>query len=209
MEETRNGTPLEERNSLPHSQAMDSLLTVLDVLDADVLIVDQESCVRFYNLAYLDSYQSALARVGIPREKILGLPIAQLPGGVKEWELFQRVMKSGKPLQKTYFHYDESRYSGLSDLVPIVTDVFSGLMVLMQEREKLQALSREISHYKDLAASLQKKLDAKDNLPPRFREITGVSEPFVKALRVGAQVAPTNSSVCILGESGTGKEVFA
>ena len=209
MEETRNGTPLEERNSLPHSQAMDSLLTVLDVLDADVLIVDQESCVRFYNLAYLDSYQSALARVGIPREKILGLPIAQLPGGVKEWELFQRVMKSGKPLQKTYFHYDESRYSGLSDLVPIVTDVFSGLMVLMQEREKLQALSREISHYKDLAASLQKKLDAKDNLPPRFREIAGVSEPFVKALRVGAQVAPTNSSVCILGESGTGKEVFA
>lgn len=31
----------------------------------------------------------------------------------------------------------------------------------------------------------------------------------MKALRVGAQVAPTNSSVCILGESGTGKEVFA
>lgn len=209
MEATHAGMPLEQRNSLPYSQAMNSLLTVLDILDAEVLIIDETSRVRFFNQAYLDAYETSLARIDIPREKILGLPIAELAGGIKEWELFQRVMKSGKPLQKSFFHYDESHYSGLSDLVPIVTDVFSGLIVLMQESEKLRKLSQEIAHYKNLAAALQKKLDAKDSLPPRFRQIVGVSEPFVKALRIGAQVAPTGSSVCILGESGTGKEVFA
>ena len=209
MEATHADMPLGLRNSLPHSQAMDSLLTVLDVLDTQVLIVDQESRIRFFNPAYLEAYEAPLARVGIPRERLLGLPLVSLPDSAREWDLFQRIMKSGKPLRKHYFQDDDSHYSGLADLVPIVTDVFSGLMILQQESEKLRALSREISHYKNLAASLQKKLDAKDNLPPRFREITGVSEPFVKALRMGAQVAPTNSSVCILGESGTGKEVFA
>lgn len=209
MEATHAGMPLEQRNSLPHSQAMDSLLTVLDVLDTQVLIVDQESRIRFFNLSYLEAYQGPLARVGIQREKILGLPLVSLPDSARDWELFQRIMKSGKVLQKYYFQDDDSHYSGLADLVPIVTDVFTGIMILQQEREKLRALSQEIAHYKDLAAALQKKLDAKDDLPPRFRQIVGVSEPFVKALRIGAQVAPTGSSVCILGESGTGKEVFA
>ena len=109
MEETHTDMPMELRNSLPHSQAMDSLLTVLDVLDAYVLIVDQESRIRFFNLSYLDAYQSPLARVGIPQEKILGLPLVSLPDSRKDWELFQRIMKSGKALQKYYFQDEDGR----------------------------------------------------------------------------------------------------
>ena len=147
MEATHADMPLGLRNSLPHSQAMDSLLTVLDVLDTQVLIVDQESRIRFFNPAYLEAYEAPLARVGIPRERLLGLPLVSLPDSAREWDLFQRIMKSGKPLRKYYFQDDDSHYSGLADLVPIVTDVFSGLMILQQESEKLRALSREISHW--------------------------------------------------------------
>lgn len=209
MERTHAEMPMDHRNSLPHSPAMDSLLMVLDALDTEVLILDQESRIRFFNLAYLEAYQNALARVGIPKDRILGLPLISLPDSKKEWELFQRIMRTGKPLWRHYFQYDESHSFGLTDLIPVVTDVFSGIIVLQQESGKLRALVQEIAHYKSLAANLQQKLEVKDSLPPRFRQIIGVSEPFVKILRMGAQVAPTSSSICILGESGTGKEVFA
>jgi PAS domain S-box-containing protein len=39
--------------------------------------------------------------------------------------------------------------------------------------------------------------------------IVGQSPPFVQALELVAQVAPTDSSVLLLGETGTGKELFA
>ena len=79
MERTHAEMPMDHRNSLPHSPAMDSLLMVLDALDTEVLILDQESRIRFFNLAYLEAYQTALARVGIPKDRILRLPLISLP----------------------------------------------------------------------------------------------------------------------------------
>ncbi len=201
--------PLNMRTSLPHSPITDTLLTVLDVLDTQVLILDQESYIRFFNKPYFDAYWKQFRRAGVSPANILGLPLSKLTGGQREWELLQHTMKSGKVLQKFYFQDDDSHYSGLSDLIPIVTDTFAGIMVIQQEHEKLRELSRQINHYKNLTAQFREKLDSKGSLPPRFQQIVGTSAPFLKVLRVGAQVAASSGSVCILGESGTGKEVFA
>lgn len=119
------------------------------------------------------------------------------------------TIKTGKELRNHYFHEFENHYSGLADVLPIETDVFSGVIVIMQETKRLREMSRKIAHYKQLASSLKQELDSKEHLLPRFRSIIGSSAPFVKVLKMGAQVASAKSSVCILGESGTGKEVFA
>lgn len=201
--------PLSARTYLPHSFALDSLLTVLDVLDTQVLILDRDSRVRFFNKTYLDAYAAPFREAGVPAEQILGLRIAERNDADHRWNTIRKAMETGTIVQKYYFHESDTRYSGFADLVPIETDVFSGIMVIQQEREKLRELSNQISHYKKLAASLQEKLDSKEGLPAGFQRIIGTSQPFVEALRIGSQVAPSGSSVCILGESGTGKEVFA
>lgn len=196
---------LEQRTSLPHSPALSSLTRVLDALNAMILVLDADAHVRFFNQAYLETYSGPFLKAGISAEDLLG---TQLPDN-EEVNLILRTIQTGKELRNHYFHETEINYSGLSDVLPIETDVFSGAIVIMQETRRVREMSQKIAHYKQLASSLKQELDSKEHLPPRFQNIIGSSAPFVKVLKMGAQVAPAKSSVCILGESGTGKEVFA
>ena len=209
MDTMNSNLPLGMRTSLPRNPATDSLLAVLDVLDTLVVILDRDFCIRFFNQAYFDAYAIPFFNVGVEAAQILGFCVLESDTSEGSKAVLRQVMASGKQIEKYYFQEDDTCYSGFADLVPIETDVFSGMMIIQQEREKLRELSHQIAHYRELAQNLKQKLDAKEGLPPRFKQIIGASEPFVKALRMGAQVASTGSSVCILGESGTGKEVFA
>ena len=209
MNDERPELPLERRTSLPSHQATDSLLSVLDILDATVLILDSDSRVRFFNRAYFEAYQGPFSKAGVPPEGILDLRLSDRPKAGRDWSTISRVLASGKTLHKHYFSDESLHYSGLADIVPIKTDLFCGVMVIQQEREQLKHLTQEIARYKQLAEQLEQKLESKEGLPPAFQEMIGTSAPFVKVLRTAAQVAPASSSVCILGESGTGKEIFA
>ena len=71
MNDERPELPLERRTSLPSHQATDSLLSVLDILDATVLILDSDSRVRFFNRAYFEAYQGPFSKAGVPPEGIL------------------------------------------------------------------------------------------------------------------------------------------
>ena len=138
MEYDASALPLSERSSMPDGASHNALITVLDALDAQVLILDRESCIRFFNKSYLTAYAEPFLQAGVSLSRILNLKLSDRnsPAGMR----VLRTMEDGKLLQREYFYESDTQYSGLADLVPIKTDTFQGIAVIQQEDKKIGEL---------------------------------------------------------------------
>ncbi len=202
-----NSLSRELRSSLPKAESHDILLELLDAIDAQIIIIDSDSRIRFINKGYYDTYGKHFQNAGIRPEQILNHKLSDLTGDARDFIL--KLLKSRETRPMEFFLEPDTKYSGLADIIPIETESFTGTAVFQQQSSQLEKLTKQLNHCRQLLSCLQKKEIIKDSLPPRFRQIVGESDVFLKILQTSAQVAKSNGSVCILGESGVGKEVLA
>ncbi len=79
------------------------------------------------------------------------------------------------------------------------------VMGVIKDISEQRRLEEERARLREQLGSLREALERKYD----FSEIVGRSPSIMKALKLTADVAPTNTTVLILGESGTGKELLA
>lgn len=202
-----NFLPKELRSSLPKEEAHDILLELFDAIDAQIVIIDSDSRIRFINKAYYDTYGKQFQDAGIHPEQILNHKLSDLSGDARDFVLKQLKSRENRPME--FFLEPDTKNSGLADIIPIETKNFTGTAVFQQQSGQLEKLTKQLNHCRQILSNLQKKEIIKDTLPPHFRQIVGESDIFLKILQTSAQVAKSKGSVCILGESGVGKEVLA
>ena len=191
---------------------LDFVLMALDKLDFPVFIVDKDIHLWYFNRAYwekfgpgLESYQLNSEITTEHVEKLVGYPLAEI------YEVtatpMRKVIETGQPILHKTFSGTE-KY--ISDIHPLYygKEVI-GALVVSRDMETIAELSGQLDYYRTLSEGLRSEVYSKDNLPLPFQSIIGSSPAFSKALRIAAQVAPTQASVCIFGESGTGKEVIS
>ena len=201
--------PISKRSSLPAGSdcIQNILLQLLDSLDAQIILFDQESRIRYFSTGYFLAYRHAFEEQHIEPEQILNMKLSDLKGDSRDFVL--RAISSRERKSKEFYTEPTTNYSGLFDIVPIDTDEFSGTAIIQQQNQQLEKAYQQLSHYKHLLNHIETKLDEKESLPLHFQRIIGHADNFLQVLRMSAQVAKSSTSVCILGESGSGKEVLA
>ena len=198
---------LEKRSSLPDGPSNAIFLKILDNIDALIVIFDEESRIRYFSNDYFLAYAASFEQMGIRPEQILGLKLTDLKGDSRDFVL--QTMKAKELKQKEFYLEPDTQYSGLTNLIPIETESFNGMAVIQQQNDQIEQLHNQLNHYKKLLAQVNHSQPIKDGLPLPFQKIVGQSDIFLSVLQMGAQIARSNASVCILGESGSGKEVMA
>lgn len=198
---------LEKRSSLPEGPSNAIFLKILDNMDALIVIFDEESRIRYFNNDYFLAYADSFKQKGIRPEQILGLKLTDLRGDARDFVL--KTMKAKELRQKEFYLEPDTQYSGLTNLIPIETEHFNGIAVFQQQNDQLEQLHNQLNHYKKLVAHIEHSHNIKESLPLPFQQIIGNSDVLLSVLQMGAQIARSNASVCILGESGSGKEVMA
>lgn len=187
-------------------------MLALDKLDFPVFIVDKELNLWYFNKAYWDSFGTGWEEYhgnsGITAEsieKLIGYPLANMHDATAI--PMRKVIETGRPiLHKTFDGADRH----ISDIHPLTYgSEIVGALVVSRDMETIAELSSQLDYYRSLSEGLRNEVSSKSQLPLSFRSVIGASPVFTKTLRMAAQVAPTQASVCILGESGTGKEVLA
>lgn len=198
---------LKNRSSLPDGPSNAIFLTILDNIEAQVVIFDEESRIRYFSNDYFLAYADAFEKQGIHSDQILGLKLTELKGSDRDFVL--NTMKAKELRQKEFYLEPDTQYSGLTTLIPIETEHFNGIAVFQQQNDQIEQLHHQLNHYKKLLSHVEQTQTLKDSLPLPFQRIIGNSDVFISVLQMGAQIARSNASVCILGESGSGKEVMA
>ena len=192
--------------ALPNEEALQILLSVLDQMDNSVSIVRKDGLFFYYNQKYWNTYRDSWSNA-LPGE-IYQHTLNELDGA--EAKMLQNILESEESMDKYFNKPSETAEDVFSDVFPIyIHEEMFGIAVVEYRSEQIRKLNHQLNYYKSLSMSLQHQLYDKSTLPPFFRNIIGESAQMVQVLAIGAQVAQTQSSVCLLGESGTGKEVMA
>ena len=192
---------------MPKGPSNAIFLKILDNIDAQIVIFDEDGQIRYFSSDYFLSYVDAFERQGIHADQILGLKLTDLKGSDRDFVL--QTMKAKELRQKEFYLEPDTQYSGLTNLIPIETEHFNGIAVFQQQNDQIEQLHQQLHHYKELLAHVEQSQNIKDTLPLPFQQIIGTSDVFMSVLQMGAQIAGSKASVCILGESGSGKEVMA
>ncbi len=202
--------PLEQRTSLPKEIFSIGILQIMDAIPLSILILDNELRARYYNPVYFEKYHQVFhSKLKLSNVEILNYKMDTNAAGEVSIVQLKKVLSSKKSVSNQFFMENDTLYQGFANLHYIDMPGFEGLAVIQNEKKEIEKFSKQLNDYRKLVDKIGQLSEEKSTLPPHFKNITGISVPFVKVLRQGALVAPTSSSVCIFGESGTGKEVFA
>ena len=202
--------PLEQRTSLPCELFGADILRIFDAMPLSILILDNELRARYYNPVYYEKYHSILhSALKLSDTQILNYKMDSNAADDVSIITLKKVISAKKSLKNQFFQEIQTLYQGFANLHYIDMPGFEGIAVIQNEKKEIEKFSKQLNDYRKLVDQISQLSEEKNTLPLHFRNITGISVPFIKILRQGALVAPTSSSVCIFGESGTGKEVFA
>jgi len=97
-------------------------------------------------------------------------------------------------VETIYTPIHDPETGGIAYVMGVIKDI-------SEQRRLEEERARLLEQLGSLREALERKYD--------FSEIVGRSPSIMKALKLTAEVAPTNTTVLILGESGTGKELLA
>jgi transcriptional regulator, propionate catabolism operon regulatory protein len=166
----------------------EELRAILDFAYGGVLATDQQGVINLFN-------PSAEKITGIPKEKALGVPIAQLFPRTR----IAGVLKSGKPELSQIQPVGDRNV--LTNTIPILlNNVVTGVVITFQDVTTIQEAESKIR--KDIFSP---GFVAKTTLD----DILGRSEVICRARTDAFRYAQSDATVVIFGESGTGKELFA
>ena len=194
---------------LPCTEALDLFTSILDRMDAKVLIIRKDGRFLYFNEEYFNYYGKQFAESGISREDMNSLNIYNID--FKDTAVLAKYLKSEEKLEKWLNSPGtEKERNVFTDIHPLyLQDAYFGIVVIEYNTEQFERMHAELSYYKILSRDLRRQLNEREALPPAFDAVVGESSQMMKMLKMCAHVAPTMSSVCLLGESGTGKEVIA
>lgn len=194
---------------LPDAEALQLLTSVLDQMDAKVLIIGKDGRFLYYNEEYYQYYGKQFAEHQISAEDIYNLNIHEID--FKDTAILAKYLKSEETLEKWLNSPgSEQDRNVFTDIHPLyLSGEYFGIVVIEYNTEEFERMHSELSYYKILSRDLRRQLNERDSLPPAFNDVIGESSQMTRVLKICAHVAPTMSSVCLLGESGTGKEVIA
>ncbi len=194
---------------LPDAEALQLLTSVLDQMDAKVLIIGKGGRFLYYNEEYYQYYGKQFAEHQVSAEDIYNLNIHEID--FKDTAILAKYLKSEETLEKWLNSPgSEQDRNVFTDIHPLyLSGEYFGIVVIEYNTEEFERMHSELSYYKILSRDLRRQLNERDSLPPAFNDVIGESSQMTRVLKICAHVAPTMSSVCLLGESGTGKEVIA
>lgn len=179
---------------LPSISEAEMFHSILDTLHEGVVVMAADSTIVYANPAY--------SRIlGVPVNKVIGKKCSEIEPTAKclqsletkqpikdQYEIVQSV---GVPIvfsTNCLFHNGE--------LIGICS-VFRDISEIVSLNKKVAELKHQLSQY------------GRSSLPESFSALIGRHPNFVQALRLAAQVAPSETTVLIQGESGVGKELLA
>ncbi|MCL6447949.1 MAG: sigma 54-interacting transcriptional regulator [Armatimonadetes bacterium] len=168
--------------------------SILDTLHEGVVVMAADSTIVYANPAY--------SRIlGVPVNKVIGKKCCDIEPAAKclqslatkqpikdQYEIVQSV---GVPIvfsTNCLFHNGE--------LIGICS-VFRDISEIVSLNKKVAELKHQLNQY------------GRSSLPDSFAPLIGRHPSFVQALKLAAQVAPSETTVLIQGESGVGKELLA
>lgn len=176
-----------------------SVEQVFESLHDGIVVIDREGVIVFANSAYT---------------RILNVPVGRILGrNMREVQPDARglkVIETGEPILRDSFYL---KSLGL-DVVISSTPIFEGSRVVgavtvfrtSDELLELYGAFRRahglVDYYKRLSTTSSPEIKG-------FSEIVGRGALMSEAIKLAAQVAPTDATVLITGENGVGKDVFA
>ncbi|MEW6273862.1 MAG: sigma 54-interacting transcriptional regulator [Bacillota bacterium] len=179
---------------LPDISEAEMFHSILDTLHEGVVVMAADSTIVYANPAY--------SRIlGVPVNKVIGKKCRDIEPAAKclqsletkqpikdQYEIVQSV---GVPIvfsTNCLFHNGE--------LIGICS-VFRDISEIVSLNKKVAELKHQLNQY------------GRSSLPDCFSSLIGRHPSFVQALKLAAQVAPSETTVLIQGESGVGKELLA
>ena len=194
---------------LPCTEALSLFTSILNHMDAKVLIIRKDGRFLYFNEEYFNYYGKQFAQSGLSREDMYSLNIFNID--FKDTAVLARYLKSEEKLEKWLNSPgSEKERNVFTDIHPLyLQNEYFGIVVIEYNTEEFERMHAELSYYKILSRDLRRQLNEREALPPAFDAVVGESSQMMKMLKMCAHVAPTMSSICLLGESGTGKEVIA
>ncbi|MCR4752233.1 MAG: sigma 54-interacting transcriptional regulator [Eubacterium sp.] len=193
---------------LPCTDALTLFTSILDRMDAKVLIIRKDGRFLYYNEQYINYYGKQFAEFGMAGDDTY-INIYDID--FKDTAILAKYLKSEEKLEKWLNSPgSEKERNVFTDIHPLyLQNEYFGIVVIEYNTEEFERMHAELSYYKILSRDLRRQLNEREALPPAFDAVVGESSQMLKMLKMCAHVAPTMSSICLLGESGTGKEVIA
>ena len=186
-----------------------------DILGEAIHVVDAEGRTIIYNEA-----MARLEKISV--EDVLGKPFRDVFSYIPRNEstltkaLSEGIETTNK--QQTYFNVYGKQITTVNTTMPI--EVNGRVVAAIEVAKDITDIKNMSDTILELqgetlgASERDEEAAAKRNGKPRmkqysFRDLTGASPQFTKALETAKRAAKTDASVFIYGETGTGKELFA
>ncbi len=179
---------------LPAISEAEMFHSILDTLHEGVVVMAADSTIVYANPAY--------SRIlGVPVNKVIGKKCSEIEPAAK-------CLKSLETKQPIKDQYEIVQSVG----VPIIFSTnclfhngeLIGICSVFRDISEIVSLNKKVAELK-----YQLNQYGRSSLPDCFSVLIGRHPAFVQALKLAAQVAPSEITVLIQGESGVGKELLA
>lgn len=172
-------------------------ISVFESLHDGVLIIDQNSVIRYINKSF--------ERIsGAVFSEIVGRDLVEARPGAK----LGTVLQTRKPLLGVRRKFGEIEY--MTDMHPIIINgECIGGVTIARDITEIQQLQTKLSKYRVRYNDLLRQINKEHAATYDFTDIQGNSPPLMAAKRLAEKLAKSNLPVLLRGESGTGKELFA